>query len=93
MHLRLDLLEFGEPSPREQRFGAFLTALSVAAIICLLLFFGLKFSNPYLRILRQLYLNYGYAPAMALSGDLLREIPEQHRCISVGKIDRSSEAK
>jgi peptidoglycan/LPS O-acetylase OafA/YrhL len=59
-------LNLGEPSPREQRFGVFLTALSVAAIICLLLFFGLQFSDPYLRILRQLYLNYGYAPAMAL---------------------------
>lgn len=26
----------------------------------------MQFSNPHLQILQQLYLNYGYAPAMAL---------------------------
>jgi peptidoglycan/LPS O-acetylase OafA/YrhL len=62
MYLALD-----EPSPREQRIGAALTFLSLAAIAGLqLLFLGVRFENPYFPILQQLYLNYGFAPAAAL---------------------------
>lgn len=60
-------VKLAPPTGREERFGIYLTAISVAAVIGLhFLFFGLQPAHPYLRILQQLRANFGFAPAMAL---------------------------